>query len=469
MLIVETNSSTLKNEILIDPTFNVHFVDPSGFRVDSDAFDAAQKLLRLFNEKSSNVEQHGYTGNDITDDDNGSSGSSGNSGNSGGSRDTEDEDYLTGPSDHFFDDTPKFQPPFFGHLDDFSSLSALLRFHRQQHRTFKKNLVAQLAANATVVTSPVMSTSPGMIRNHRRHRRYKMVTKRCDDRLGTYFRVDEPATVLQVLGLKNRLVISLPESKHDLRTTRFFLAIRGALNATSVRLEKRDADGEAGTSFGSIYFRQDQLHIDLFVFFSVFFSCFFLFLSVCVLVWKVKAVSDLRRARRRHAVEMQSMARRPFASQSVAIDNNGDEAFSTENFRHLLKVSKVDFAGGVGGIRKSLHQHQRLLLHSNAVRDLGSSRAGHDATDDSSPMTILPRPLAFEQTSDGLAAVSTFLVQMPNCAALEKANGQSLISFGCVLVSTNSTSSMKSTHPNLPQKSSRRRNLSSDGSTGPDG
>jgi len=79
------------------------------------------------------------------------------------------------------------------------------------------------------------------------------------------------------------------------------MAIRGAWNATSVRIEKRSPDNSlnnvnsnsdvksvAGSSYGSIYFRQDQLHIDLFVFFSVFFSCFFLFLSICVLVWKVK-------------------------------------------------------------------------------------------------------------------------------------------------------------------------------------
>jgi multipile epidermal growth factor-like domains protein 8 len=197
-----------------------------------------------------------------------------------------------------------------------------------------------------------------------------------------------------------------------------------------VRLEKRSAEPEteAGTSFGSIYFRQDQLHIDLFVFFSVFFSCFFLFLSVCVLVWKVKAVSDLRRARRRHAVEMQHMARRPFASQPVFIDHNRGDGFTAENFRHLPKGSKADF-----GAKKS-HSHQRLLLHNNAVRDFGSSRLSHDVTDDSTP--TLSRPLAFEPTFDGLAAVSTFLVQMPNCAVLEKANGQSLISFGCVLIST---------------------------------
>ena len=346
-----------------------------------------------------------------------------------------------------------FQPPFFGHLDDFSSLSALLRFHRQQRRSGKKHLVAQLAANATITTtSSSTPTSNVVSRNHRRHRRYKLLTKRCDNRLGTYVRIDEPATVFQILGLKNRLVLSLPESRHDLRTTRFFLAIRGARNATSIRFERRSSDQETGSSFGSVYFRQDQLHIDLFVFFSVFFSCFFLFLSVCVLVWKVKAVSDLRRARRRHAVEMQHMARRPFATQSVVI---GD-VFNAENFRMPPKMSTKPDAQP-----KRAHHHQRLLLHGNAVRDF--TRFSSDSTDDSSANVSL-RPLAFEPTGDGASAVSTFLVQMPSCAAAQKASGQSLISFGCVLVSGTSSGS-KQSHLNVPQKQSRRRNLSGDGSS----
>jgi hypothetical protein len=47
-------------------------------------------------------------------------------------------------------------------------------------------------------------------------------------------------------------------------------------------------EGVGDVSFGSIFFRQDQLHIDLFVFFSVFFSAFFLFLAACGIAWKFK-------------------------------------------------------------------------------------------------------------------------------------------------------------------------------------
>jgi hypothetical protein len=97
MLMVETNSSTSTNDILIDPTFNVYYVDTSvGFNVDNDAYRAAQKLLRLQSDRSFNIVDNIFSTDPPEDND--------------------DEDYLTGPPDHFFDDSPKFQPPFFGHL-----------------------------------------------------------------------------------------------------------------------------------------------------------------------------------------------------------------------------------------------------------------------------------------------------------------------------------------------------------------
>lgn len=65
---------------------------------------------------------------------------------------------------------------------------------------------------------------------------------------------------------------------HDLRLTRFYIVVEGV------------GDG----SFGSLSFRQDQLHIDLFVFFSVFFSAFFLFLAACGIAWKVKQNVSLK-------------------------------------------------------------------------------------------------------------------------------------------------------------------------------
>lgn len=110
--------------------------------------------------------------------------------------------------------------------------------------------------------------------------------------LATYVTVDRRNIVLRVRKLRNRLVLTLPQNIHDLTHTKFYIIIRA----------RHTEDGAAG--FGVVFFRQDQLHIDLFVFFSVFFSCFFLFLAACVVAWKAKQAADVRRARRRHVVEV---------------------------------------------------------------------------------------------------------------------------------------------------------------------
>nr|CAI5852919.1 unnamed protein product [Callosobruchus analis] len=132
--------------------------------------------------------------------------------------------------------------------------------------------------------------------------------------LRTYITITQPKTILYVKHLQDRLVITLPEVEyHSLETTRFFLVLQ-ALDPT---------DTDKKVAYGIVYSRQDQLHIDLFVFFSVFFSCFFLFLAACVVAWKAKQAADVRRARRRHVVEMLHMAKRPFARVTVSLGNNG--------------------------------------------------------------------------------------------------------------------------------------------------
>ncbi|XP_076868849.1 multiple epidermal growth factor-like domains protein 8 [Brachyhypopomus gauderio] len=125
----------------------------------------------------------------------------------------------------------------------------------------------------------------------------------------TYITVWKPETVLIVRGVRDRVVITFPHEVHSLKSSRFYIALRGVGTA--------GADGE---SQGLLFLRQDQAHIDLFVFFSVFFSCFFLFLSVCVLLWKVKQFLDFRREQRRHIQEMTKMASRPFAKLTVYLE-----------------------------------------------------------------------------------------------------------------------------------------------------
>lgn len=84
-----------------------------------------------------------------------------------------------------------------------------------------------------------------------------------------------------------RLIITLPHDKHDLSATRYYMALLAisSLPAQATHLVPVP-------TYGTVFFRQDQLHIDLFVFFSVFFSCFFLFLAVCVVGWKAKQVNN---------------------------------------------------------------------------------------------------------------------------------------------------------------------------------
>ncbi|KAK9888746.1 hypothetical protein WA026_000973 [Henosepilachna vigintioctopunctata] len=164
--------------------------------------------------------------------------------------------------------------------------------------------------------------------------------------LRTYITIMQPKTILMVKDLRDRLVITLPEEYHTLETTRFFLVLQA--------LESPEDDKKV--SYGIVFSRQDQLHIDLFVFFSVFFSCFFLFLAACVVAWKAKQAADVRRARRRHVVEMLHMAKRPFA------------------------IVTLNLSGKIKS-RRSMH---------------------HDL-----------RPVAVEPTDDGLAAVATVFVTLP--------------------------------------------------------
>ncbi|KAG7311412.1 hypothetical protein JYU34_002454 [Plutella xylostella] len=164
--------------------------------------------------------------------------------------------------------------------------------------------------------------------------------------LATYVTVDRRNILLRVRNLKNRLVLTLPQNVHDLTHTKFYIILRALPSE------------EGAATYGLVFFRQDQLHIDLFVFFSVFFSCFFLFLAACVVAWKAKQAADVRRARRRHVVEMLHMAKRPFAAVTLVL--------------------------------------------SGATPAAGRRRRAPDV-----------RPVAIEPTGDGLAAVTTVLVRLP--------------------------------------------------------
>ena len=237
-------------------------------------------------------------------------------------------------------------------------------------------------------------------------KKYRLLHKQADvSDLTTFVKLQDKNSVLHVTGLENRLIISLPEQLHDLRTTRFFLLV------------KSNNQSEA---FGYVYFRQDQLHIDLFVFFSVFFSCFFLFLAGCIMLWKVKHLAERRRAIQRHEVELQHLARRPFARATVDLSARATtagtaaageaacfQAYNTTTTNQAINTNKRR--------SKFLQQHQ-----NNTVRDSSSPIRTCDL--------ISVRPMAIEPLNQGKIAVATILIHMPQYSV-----NQSLM-FGSVLI-----------------------------------
>lgn len=175
--------------------------------------------------------------------------------------------------------------------------------------------------------------------------------------LTTYLTIFNPNEVLVVRHLENRLVVTIPQEVHDLRSTRFYMILRGS-----------HAEG----TLGNLFFRQDQSRIDLFVFFSVFFSCFFLFLASCVIVWKVKQAFDMRRARRLHAAEMKNMASRPFASVLLQMDpytNNHSDHFDDFEFalsspaHHAVSKKKHSKMSKLKGSHTSKQKRTKVEYH----------------------------------------------------------------------------------------------------------
>lgn len=205
--------------------------------------------------------------------------------------------------------------------------------------------------------------------------------------LSTHVTLNQCNTLLRLFGLKNRLVLTLPQHAHNLSATRFFIALR--------------ASSGPEPSYGSVVFRQDQLHIDLFVFFSVFFSCFFLFLAVCVVVWKVKQAADIRRARRQHVVELLHLAKRPFAHVFLA-----PNSFDIDSPNPTTSTS------------------------NRVVRSATGARSRHyNATAHSQLSEVML--IAIEPTFDNLAAVGTVFISLPGRykAPLSMTLGSTLITY----------------------------------------
>ena len=264
---------------------------------------------------------------------------------------------------------------------------------------------------------------------------YRIVEKMASG-LTTFLTVTDPYSVVIVRGLQNRLVLTLPQDRHDLRSTRFYILIQGVGSSRPTSSE---------VTFGSLFFRQDQPRIDLFVFFSVFFSCFFLFLAVSVVAWKAKQAVEGRRARERQAVEMEHMARRPFASVAVFLETTPQrpDANSSPNDPkrtaavaglqvHHSTTLAAQLCSPLRWKRRhtsrsdQAHHHPQThpahFLHNASSNLLNedtptlTTNAGRLALVPSQSATrFVPdiRPIAVEPTADGVAAVVTLIVHLP--------------------------------------------------------
>lgn len=218
----------------------------------------------------------------------------------------------------------------------------------------------------------------------------------------TYITVRNQQTVLIVRGVRDRVVITYPHELHTLKNSRFYLLLLG------------NSSSGFGESQGLLFFRQDQAHIDLFVFFSVFFSCFFLFLSACVLLWKVKQWLDVRREQRRHLQEMSKMASRPFAKLTVYFHPD---------------VEMVGCHPG-GPVLPSLQHHHHHHHHHHRskprVKSYDPSTPQPPSLRHSDPFlsqllgytycNFRVGPITLEPTDDGMAGVVTLLLQLPGGA-----------------------------------------------------
>ena len=207
---------------------------------------------------------------------------------------------------------------------------------------------------------------------------YVMHEKEATD-LNTFITVENPDSILLIRNVQYRLVITLPCDLLDLKTSRFFMIFvsRG--------------DNSRNETFGSLYFRQDQPHIDLFVFFSVFFSCFFLFLAMCVLLWKTKQAFDARRSRQQRAREMLHMASRPFAKVLVLIEHTSP--FNVSPNLNLIRSVKNTARTPLLPSETSLPSSPVIVRHSFDII-----------------------PIAIEPTDDGVSGVVSVVFQLPGGA-----------------------------------------------------
>lgn len=213
----------------------------------------------------------------------------------------------------------------------------------------------------------------------------------------TFIKIKDPAALLIVRNIQNRLVITLPNTHHNLKQARYYLVLYGR------------GQPDHPLTLGNVFFRQDQPRIDLFVFFSVFFSCFFLFLAGCVLMWKVKQAVDSRRSNHMRRLEMQHMASRPFGKVLLLVETNQYHSVAQAS-PPLLRKTRLP---------KLNSKHYCSTVHPTNNQ--------HPAQNEADPFHVYP--VTVEPMDDGIAAIGTVILQLPggSTSPMQACLGSSLI------------------------------------------
>lgn len=210
--------------------------------------------------------------------------------------------------------------------------------------------------------------------------------------LNTFINIEDEHFITVVRDLRNRLVITFPRRYHTLTSRRFYIALmgRGVVDLDSTQ--------------GIMYFRQDQPHIDLFIFFSVFLSCFFLFLAFLIGIWKVKVGVEARQHRRMHLLEMEHRASRPFGQvllyyESPSIQTHaGPTPAKTHSMpKKPLRLSRIRGKTDATGAANREREAEEAALHSPEIVN----------------ERFPPGLIASEPTDDGMATVGTVVFALP--------------------------------------------------------
>ncbi|XP_075678813.1 multiple EGF like domains 8 [Dermatophagoides pteronyssinus] len=238
----------------------------------------------------------------------------------------------------------------------------------------------------------------------------------------SYFTMKNWYEIFIVKNVQNRLEITIPYRYHDLRTTRYYLMIYGSF--------LNDTDGDfIDKNQANIVVRQDQSRIDLFIFFCVFISCFFLFLSMSIMFWRLKQIIFIHHTRQLQQMELQLMANRPMATITILLDNDNDD----NNDKRYLDDSEslIGFRPynqeSITPPSSSSKQRHRTIFHQLTANFKESPKKIYPEysrtminKQEQSIMNNRKRPsprmplVSLEPTFDGSAAILTTFIQFPH-------------------------------------------------------